>query len=221
MVNMIILVVMISSIILIVYLLGNKKIGSNQFTRLFVCIMLVSLGFYCSDRLKEIDLAKMRIIFEQVKEIRKDIYAKAETVRRIGEDLADLTVFNVTHVGRFASPDLQEKMLETKGKVKVLLQKIGSDESKIESIIAPINRTVLGDIKNEAVGKVENITYKMSQNNQLDSKQREEIITETRNQLENYDRDQLIYYFKIKGIDQETVLPILDRVDKFIKNKNF
>lgn len=218
MINVVVICGAFSSIVLITYLLIIGKIGSVSFVTLFLGIAIVSTALYLSDRLKELDIKNLRLILAEVKEVKKDIYAKAETVKKLGEELADLTAFNVTHVGRLAPSDLEEKMIEARGKIIKILKETGSDGAKIDQIISQINDTVLRDLKWKAHSRVQEITHKVFTNGtQIDRnaihKKAEELL------INRYDRTRLVAYLKEQGVYQEDLESLLNEVDHFIRYK--
>ncbi len=154
MVNVIAICCAFSGIVLITYLLIIDKIGSVSFVTLFLVIAIVSTALYLSDLLKELDIKNLRLILAEVKEVKKDIYAKAETVKKLGEELADLTAFNVTSVGRFSSNDLKEKMIEARDRITAILKEISCNENEINRVSVRINDTVLRDLKSEVYSRI-------------------------------------------------------------------
>lgn len=219
MINVIAICGAFSGIVLITYLLLIGKIGSASFVTLFLGIAIVSTALYLSDRLKELDIKNLRLILAEVKEVKKDIYAKAETVKKLGEELADLTAFNVTSVGRFASKDLKEKMLEARDRINVILKEIGSNENEINRVSDRINDTVLRDLKWEVHSRIQEITYKIfTSGKQIDRnaihKRAEELL------IDKYDRVQLTAYLIEQGVYQDDLEGLLDHVDHFMTSKN-
>ena len=135
MLNVIIICFGFSAVVLISYFLMTGHIGSTAYSTLFLGILLVSLALYGFDRLRVFDLKNLMFSLDEIKEVRNDVFAKAETVKTLGEEIADLTAFNVTRVGRFAGPDLQQKMIEARNRIKQLLQSLGSSDEKIATIL--------------------------------------------------------------------------------------
>lgn len=207
-----------SGIVLIIYLLNIGKIGSIEFTVLFICIILAGLAWYRVDSLKEIDIKNMRLVLEQVKEARRDVYAKVETVKKIGENLADLTAFSVSRIGRYPSNDLQIKMLEGRDRVKEVLQEIGSDQKKIDKVSSQIEDVILGDFKQDALKGIRNELFKFCQDKQQ-SCEAENKYNGYVKLFEKYDRAVIEKVIKEQGLPDADIVPLLDRVDKFIKTK--
>lgn len=218
MINVIIICGVFSGIVLVTFLLNTGKIGSSAFTILFISIVLSGIALYGFDRLKELDLKNWKLVLSEIKEVKRDVYAKAETVKKLGEELAELTAFNVTSVGRFAAPDLQEKMIEARDRINELLKEIGSDEKKIEKITGQIDDMVLRDLKRDVHKKIQEITRSISTSGNKINLQ--EIRDHTEKLLfQNYDRRALVEYLKEQNIHREEIEKLLDEVDKFSKEK--
>lgn len=218
MLNVIILCFGFPGIVLISYFLIEGQIGATSFTTLFLGIVLASLALYGFDRLRVFDLKNLMFSLDEIREVRKDIYAKAETVRSLGEEVAELTAFNVTRVGRFAGPDLQQKMVEARDRIKKLLETLGSSEAKIAAISKQIDDMVLHDLKRDFESATERIPHQASTaGRQID---REQLRKRVRELLDRYDRKGLVAYLKEQDLYREELAPLLDRIDRFIESKN-
>ncbi|GAG85408.1 unnamed protein product, partial [marine sediment metagenome] len=216
MINIIIIIILFCiTVALFTFLLYIEKIGPNHFTILFAFTILSSLALYLSDRLKEIDLRNLRISLNELREVKRDIYAKAETVKKIGEKSAELIAYNVTKVGRFAPLDLEERILDTRDGIEKMLTEIGSDSVTIKMITSKIDETVLDDLKDDIYSKIEEITSYVK--TRMD---RDEIHNRVRELLKDYKRDSLVEFLNSLAIYiEEKLEPLLDRLDKFIKDK--
>lgn len=226
---------------LISYFLNTARIGSSSFTFLFIALLLSYLAFYGFDRLKELDIKNMRITLNEMKEVKKDVYAKAETVKELGEEIAELSAFNVTAVGRFAPPDLTEEILRVRNKIKSVLEMIGSDKNKIESITSQIDNTVLSDLKDDIARKVRDRILKSSPTEQATICEKAvkivnghhvhatlqvlcvRICEEVDGILKDYNLNNsgeiLIQCLEKKGVPITEIIPLINRLDKFIKEK--
>ncbi|HHT9154499.1 MAG TPA: hypothetical protein ACFYD5_01665 [Candidatus Tripitaka sp. YC43] len=157
-----------------------------------------------------------------MKEVQKDIYAKAETVKKLGEKVAELTVFNVTNVGKIPnSRGLTEMRFNARNWIKSLLEQVGSDKDKIENITSPLDNEVLLDLKRAVSGKTNDVIVQIfSSGKQMD---RDKICKDVNTLLENYNlnssRETLIQYLKNNEIPTTELLPLIDRLDRFIKEK--
>jgi hypothetical protein len=218
MINVIIICSIFIGVVLFTFLLREGKIGSLAYTTLITIIILTGIALYGFDRLKELDLKNLKLILTEIKEVKKDVYAKAETVKKLGEEMAELTAFNVASVGRFAAPDLQEKMLKARDKIAVVLEAIGSDDSKIKEISKQIDDMVVHDLKYDLLSKVQEIIH--DNLNKGENINRDKIYNETKKLLfENYERNKLKEYLESQKAYKPEIEPLLDQIDKFNKDK--
>ncbi len=217
MLNVIIICFGFSAVVLISYFLMMGQIGSTAYSTLFLGILLVSLGLYGFDRLRVFDLKNLMFSLDEIKEVRNDVFAKAETVKILGEEIADLTAFNVTRVGRFAGPELQQKMIEARNRIKELLQSLGSSEEKIARISKQIDDMILHDLKNNLASETDRITHKaVISGRQFD---REQVQRRVRELLNEYDRKSIIAYLKEQNLYEDELAPLLDKIDKFLETR--
>jgi len=213
--NLILIIFLFCYIALITYLLFIGKIGPNHFTILFSFTIPYILALFFADRLKELDLRNLRITLNEIRREKRETYAKAESVRKIGEEIAELIAFNVTSVGRFAPEDLDERILNARDKIKRTLTEIGSDSTKIEVISSQIDTTVFNDLKKHVYDEITRITAHVETR-----MERKDIHNKVKELLIDYDRNSLVEYLKSQAIYFEKELePLLDRLDKFIKYK--
>lgn len=227
---------------LISYFLWVGKIGPWQFTSLLSILSFLYFLLPIRDRLKELDIKNLRATLNEIKEVKKDVYAKAETVKKLAEEIAELTAFNVTRVGRLASPDLTEKIFGVRNKIKSVLEMIGSDKNKTESITSQIDNTVLFDLKNDIVRKVRERILKSSPPEEATICEKavkispdghkqcatlqvvcDDICEEVGGILKNYNlnnsREILIQCLEKKGVPKTEIIPLISRLDRFIKEK--
>lgn len=214
MINVIIICSVFVCVVLFTFLLREGKIGSTSYTTLIITIILSGLALYGFDRLKELDLKNLKLILTEIKEVKKDVYAKAETVKKLGEEMAELTAFNVTSVGRFAAPDLQDKMLEARDKIAAVLKELGSDDLRIKEISKQIDDTVMRDLKYEVLSEVQKNTHDIIEKGE--SLNRDEIYKQTEKLLfKDYERNKITEYLKSQKAYKPDIEPLLDQIDKF------
>lgn len=192
------------------------KINPPVFAYLFTVVILTGFALYGFDRLKELNIKGLKVILSEAKEIKKDIYAKTETVKKLGEEVAELTAFNVARVGRFAPPDLQKKMLEARDKIRTILKEIGSDEERIKGICTQIEDMVLHDLKNKILESI-----RKALGSQTD---RDGVLEKARQILENYtldnnSRSSLVDFLKEHKLNVQEFVPLIERLEKFLKDK--
>jgi len=221
MANVIIVCGVFSGVVISIYLLNIGKLGSGAFVTLVAILFLSGLALHGFDRLKELDIKNLRLILAEAKDIRKDIYAKVETVKKIGEKTAELAAFSVARVGRFASPDLQKEMIQGREQIREILEEIDSKEDDIDRILSQIDNMVLRDLKGKVLQEVRKnmgMVAQFRENPTLDRtfyNRAKEIL------FDRYNRGDLEQHLRGQNLSLETIGPLLDKVDKFIRDKNF
>lgn len=128
----------IGCMVLFTYLLKTSEISDKIFAGLFL-----SLGFLCIiiiviPRLKEFDFKNMKATLREIKETKKEIYAKEKTVKKIAYHISEINKINAEfadHLTSTETSELQKEYLDKK--IQYLLQISGSTEknfTEIESI---------------------------------------------------------------------------------------
>lgn len=96
-------------------------------------VSILTLAFYVSDRLHSLDLRNLKVVLAEIKEVRGDVYAKAEEVKSMMIDLADSYISSAVETGRFSEDgSLQKKMLSKRARARSLLQKAGIANEDID-----------------------------------------------------------------------------------------
>ncbi|MFZ2385221.1 MAG: hypothetical protein WBE75_03330 [Candidatus Omnitrophota bacterium] len=213
MINIIALCSVFLCLCLFTFLLWKGKLSGSHYTVLLITIILSGFALYGFDRLKELDLKNLKIILAEIKEVRRDVYAKADTVKKLGEEMAELTAFTVTRVGRFSQPDLKDKMVENRDKITSVLKELGSDEFKIKNISKQIDDILVHDLKSDLLSSVQ----KAAENITTDGEKIKEIYKQTQKLLleGSYDRNRITDYLKSQKVYKPEVEPLFDQIDEF------
>lgn len=85
----------------------------------------------------------------RMEQIQKDVYAKAESLQRLAEDVGRISAFNLRHLGRFGPDDLDAVLLRERDQLARMLRDAGIAPSRVEEIVAPITEMVLRDLARE------------------------------------------------------------------------
>ncbi|MBU1862493.1 MAG: hypothetical protein KKH94_02375 [Candidatus Omnitrophica bacterium] len=209
------------SIVLFTWLLIIGKIKEWAFVILFIVVLLFSVGINSVDRLRELDLKNLRIVLNEMKEVKREVFAKEATVKAMGEEIAYLTAYLMTTVGRVVdSKGLTEKLYETREKLISMMHEIGSDNKAINKVQNVIDDTILHDLKVEAFRNIRETinSYAEEQQritgNQIDNLQMHKDVQEMLFN-EAYDCEGLIKYLKDNNVYDRSVDPFLDKIDNF------
>jgi hypothetical protein len=204
-------------VVLFTQLLRSGTLGGPTYATLVSVILLSSIAVSKIDLLQVLDMGKLRLTLREIEQVRDDIYAKSAAVTKLGEELGELAAWNVRTVNRFVGDDHASEMLRQRNQIVVMLKEIGVADGRIQEIVAPINDTILGDLKQDVIRVLVDALNKA---NQAGAKlQWEPLEVEFRQLLTSYDRTKLIARAKTSGLYTAELEKVLDRVDGFIKTK--
>src|ERR1041384_6075222 len=114
------------------YLLTTRFIGGAVFFGLVGLTFAVAVVLYRIEDVKQLQYdAKAGTLLATMQDIQRDVYAKAEAVRRMGEDIAGAVSYALTGMGRFAPEDLESHLGAQREQIAEMLRKIGSDTDRI------------------------------------------------------------------------------------------
>ena len=135
---------------LFTWLLWEDRFGAASFTTLTGGALVVGLALQFGGRLREIDI-KGKLILDKMETVKKDVYAKAESVARLAEDVVEAAVFSATKMNRLLDgKHLHQEMLKVRDRMSALLQDSGAGPEKVEAVVkTPINQTIIHDLKSE------------------------------------------------------------------------
>jgi hypothetical protein len=85
----------------------------------------------------------------KMREIQEEVYAKAESVRRMAEVVAEMAVFSMVRVGRFGAEDIDASLLTARDRLLEMLTTLGSTAARIHEITSPVTEIVIFDLANE------------------------------------------------------------------------
>lgn len=213
----------IITVVMSFYFLYMQKINAVGFSIILVAIGVSAILLYNIDQVDKITTKQGDII--EIKKIKADIYAKAEVVKNIGEELASLAsieAFNVAHLCRFAPDNLTELMLDKRDKLITLLNSLGSNKEKISEITKIIDDMVISDLQHKVISKVEEYSYKVLQGGIKIN--RDEIREKVNESFKDYkigaSKKEIEDYFKSVACYTEEISILLDNYEKFLKTKN-
>jgi hypothetical protein len=159
---------------------------------------------------------------------KEEVYVKLETVRKMGEGVAELATFAALQVGRYSPPDLQAQLLQNKSRIAALMQQIGADKEKVKSISDQFDKRVADDLRHNISHAVQRATkceqQKSDQGDGRPSFNRGEVIAEAERRLALYsgneqDRKALLSYLEQTGITDEAVIAALNELDHFLRTQ--
>jgi hypothetical protein len=215
--NVVALCVGFCGVVLFTHLLRAGLLGAPYYAALVTVTLLGAVAISRIDLLAVLDLKNLSVTLREIQQVRQDVYAKADIVKHMGEELADLVVFNVNNVGRFPSEDLDDKMLVARDRVAAVLKDLGSEPQKITDMIKPINDTVLGDLKHAVLRRLHaNLDALLIKSSSpvLWS----HVEKEFEGLLDSFDREKLMERARHSKLESPELDRDLDRLERFIRD---
>lgn len=171
-------------------------------------------------------VAEWRDLKIRLERIQREVFAKVEMVRRIGEETAELATFTALSVGRFAGEDLQAQLLASRDRIVSIMKEIGVDETKIRATAERFNHRVADDLRNNVASAVDRATHSIREqalaSHQEPPFDRTAVRAEVVRRLSTYsgseqDRAAFLAYLHGLGVETAAVAPTLDILDYFLK----
>lgn len=214
--------VMLSSFFLLAtaaYLLFAGRINAFGASAMILATGIFSLFIWNFDTISSVvgsfgEQAKFRVEMNRIKE---DVFAKADSVKHLGEEVARFAAHTVATRSRLVGDDHQENMLREREQIRALLVSIGSDANKITSTLSEIDQMVTFDLKRAVLGKIR--LHSVSTHTPPPS-QLESFIAEAELKFKNYDgphsREQFSAFLREHKAYDESINTALDRLDLFM-----
>lgn len=148
--TIIIIVIAVFCLVLMTVLLCAGRLQSHDYAIVFGFIIAMAIILLAIDRLKEFDIKNLKVVLSEVKQVKADIYAKAETLRSLAENIADITTILATdripqlmeiHL-RNERYDRERERVLTRNKVLAILQETGSTSEKTAQTKQEFDRVI-------------------------------------------------------------------------------
>ena len=170
-------------------------------------------------------VAEWRDLKIRLERIQREVFAKVETVRRIGEETAELATFTALSVGRYAADDLQAQLLASRDRIVSIMKEIGVDETKIKATAERFNQRVADDLRKAVTSAVERATHSIREqalaSHQEPPFDRNAVYAEVVRRLSTYsgseqDRAAFLAYLQGLWVETAAAAPTLDILDRFL-----
>jgi hypothetical protein len=194
-------------------LLWNKKIQSAAFTVLFIATSAFAIALLGFDRLKSVKGQGFEVALHEMEGIRTDVYAKAETVKRLAEASAEIAVENVRLSRPLTMDEMgreqmsEEEMLKSRDRILSTLKQANSNSAIVERVASEVNAVVLESLKKKLHWQVMGLPGAD-----------QEVVNRSREIIFNaYDRQALLNYLRDKNVPTDKLTPALERIDLFLR----
>lgn len=132
---------MVAGTILFTTLLCFERLGQASYVVLMSALAVLAIVLYGFNRIREVDLKNLKVTLDKIEQVRDEVYAKAETLRGLAENLADIATILATdrlpQLIEFGSPIAAPRYkreavrFATKQKVVSILSSTGADQARI------------------------------------------------------------------------------------------
>lgn len=205
----------LAAIVLLFESFYSERLGAWEFGFLILVAAGITILFYHIENITKIVIDKGKLLVE-LREIKKEIYAKAETVSALTEDTVKFIVYLLTRVGRLtSSEELKKKLVEARGDIYRMLEEAFYSHDEVESLLSPLDTTILRDMGDDIYQEVSHL----AQDKIEDLGTRGEIQGKLRGISKDTDIDGLRDYLRNHHLLEESIEEIMKSFEYFRKNK--
>lgn len=138
-------------IVLFTHLLRTGSIGAIAYPTLVIGTLLIAIAIARIDVLEILDVKNLRVTLRDIRQVRAEVYAKAEEVQKLAAGIASFTAASVVAESRFTGLDHQERMLRRRDELSAFLKDAGVPDDRREELIRPITMMVDWDLRRAIV----------------------------------------------------------------------
>ena len=207
----------IVSVALITWLLRKGLVKATAFTTLFIAICVIALGVLGFERLSTVDIQGIRVTLNEMNKTKQEVFAKAETVRRLTEASAEIAAQNIRlarplTINEMGTQQMSEgEMLKVRDRILSLLKEAGSDTATVQRIADNISDVALETAKKNLFWQIMNLA---GSNKEVVDRSHDFIFGK-------YSRQVLVDYLHSKNAWNDGLKDPLDRMDSLLQTKHF
>jgi hypothetical protein len=216
------ILLLVALISLITFLLWKGKIKSTAFTVLLPTVCMIAFLYFGFNRIKEFDAKNLKVTLNEMKQVKEDTYAKAETVRVLSREIAELALvtaqmspatIDVSSNGLISvNSPTPEQLIAIRDHVVRVLESAGSPADQVARASTQMNDFILKSLKGGTW--LQFCEYRPDDQPAVEQGVKRLLI-------ENYDRKALTEFLKSKNRWKDEFNQLLDAIDKFIREKQF
>lgn len=123
---------------------------------LTICVTIFL--FYNLDHVQKLVFkAKDTELTAELKSIRTDVYAKAEDVRMMGEEVGAIAAFGAIHTGRIVGDNHIEELVARRDTIMAMMVQFGAHDAKVDEVKAEFDKWITFDLKNELGSQLQGV----------------------------------------------------------------
>ncbi len=111
----------------------------------FLVTSVVVIAFYRNAEITEMVVEPRRVLL-RLREIREEVFAKADEVRRFAEAMGELTAYNIANLWRFAPEDPEAARLAERDRIAKMLADAGVAEERVRQLVSKVAEMVTRDL---------------------------------------------------------------------------
>jgi len=212
------IVLFLGLVIIGIYLLMVGKLNQYALSGFILVSFFIAVGFYHIENISKIKAVSKYIeILVDIEKVQKDIYAKSEEVKNMGEQIAEVGAFTIANQGRWVSDDHLVKMIENRNKIADMLRRIGTNDKDIERILEDPDKMACWDLWENNATETDQGFYARLEKKEMSNEELNDIrkVTDELRQMfrNNMTEDILNKYLKDSGLKPE----IQDKISQGIR----
>lgn len=204
--------VFVGGVGLCVLLLVMAYITGTVFGLLVPLFVIVALFIWRSDTVTSVDFKNFSLGLSQVQQAKSDVFAKADAVQRLSEQVASLAALMASNANR-VTDDPASHMKVMREKILLMLKDASTPDERIAEILRPltvmIERDMRADIWYQIGEQLGQLNRDRGQDGRIDPEPIRQSI------IENYDRTALLRLLQSVNVDISRIAPALHELDTF------
>src|SRR5438445_8204199 len=124
----------------------------------FLATVVAMVLMYRNDEIVQLTFEPKRVLI-QMKEVRTEIFAKVNEVRKLAEGIGELTAYNIAQLWRLAPADPEAARLEERDRIIKVLREAGLAEERISQVTSKVTEMVAWDLAGDVWRAVRQGTY--------------------------------------------------------------
>jgi len=139
---------------LLVYLRIMNLLGEYTLAMMVLLCGALSIVMYIAPDLTEFGVkTRLGELVARVERARADVFAKAEAVKAIAEDVAATSALTLSRLGRLpeSTNEVDELLEKERDRLTEMLQRAGTSPDRVAEITRPMNEAIRNDLAGEVI----------------------------------------------------------------------
>jgi hypothetical protein len=142
----------------------------------FLASVIAMILMYRNEEIIQVTFEPRRVLV-QMREIRKDVFAKADEVQKLALAIGELTAYNIAHLWRLAPADPEAARLQERDRIAKMLRDAGVAEDRVRQVVSRVTEMVTWDLAGDVWRAVPKETFSTGPGKGLETKAvRQELV---------------------------------------------